>query len=135
MRFITRVLLILAVTYIIIGKAYTTIFYLQTRRLFLENFLLIYLPNLVVIAVGMFVINSVLKKELVKTVREKLTLLGAILLLYTVVMQLLVGLLEYLNKSSNIDQSKVILLGDLPNFLSIILVIGVLMLKYMFRRN
>lgn len=128
MKKIEKLILSVTISYIFIGKFFTTWFYINNLTWDLNNIIFIHVSNLITLLVCLllifFVWNKV-KKILYKILQKEFII---ILVLLTIMAQLYIGLFEFLNKNPNVNQNKVLLLGDIPNLLSVFVLVALIII-------
>lgn len=116
-----KILYTLIISYTIIGKSYTTIFFIHIKEFNLSNLLFIHFTNiamLLLLLVIMYVVWG--RYGGIKLMALKYKWIYKMLITVIVIIQLFLFLLDFMTKNPNINQTKVLIIGDIPNLISII---------------
>ena len=118
----TKLFLLLVIAYTFLGKVYTSFFYFVHKVVNGENTLLIHIPNIVIlfscVYLFLFTLNKVSRAQ-----NKFVRFFCHMLVVYAILCQALFGIMEFFNKNPNINSNKLLYLGDIPNMLSIIVLI------------
>lgn len=121
MSTLKKVLYTLIISYAIIGKSYTTIFFIHTKGLNFSNLLFVHFTN-----IAMLLILSMIMLAVwgiyggIQHMALKYKWIYKVLIAIIVLIQLFLFLLDFMTKNPNINQVKVLIIGDIPNLISII---------------
>lgn len=113
MNSLVKVLLVIVCLYVSIAKLYVTIFYIVNERLdapvqFVDFFVFcscVYLPILI----------------WKKGQKIKYKTIFFLFLLISIILQIYVGLFDFLSKDPSVNQQKVLWVLDIPNLLSVVI--------------
>ena len=137
----TKIFSTILILYTFIGKLYTTAFFFRMKDFSLNNVIFVHVTNIIMLSIllaSLLMIWRILYNKINYFV-SKYKYVIKTLIVVIVIIQILLSLLDVLTKNPNIDQVKIIILGDLPNLLSILIsIIFIIVLpnkKYIFSKG
>ena len=125
METLKKILSTILILYTLAGKLYTTAFNFKLRGFDLSNVLFIHFTNITMLFMLLVSLLIVWGKwyNKINFITLKYMYTFKVLIALIVIIQLFVCLLDYFNKSPNVNHFKVLFIGDLPNLFSIIITI------------
>ena len=137
----TKIFSTILILYTFIGKLYTSAFFFRMKDFSLNNVIFVHVTNIIMLSIllaSLLMIWRILYNKINHFV-SKYKYVIKTLIVVIVIIQILLSLLDVLTKNPNIDQVKIIILGDLPNLLSILIsIIFIIVLpnkKYLFSKG
>jgi len=137
----TKIFSTILILYTFIGKLYTSAFFFRMKDFSLNNVIFVHVTNIIMLSIllaSLLMIWRILYNKINHFV-SKYKYVIKTLIVVIVIIQILLSLLDVLTKNPNIDQVKIIILGDLPNLLSILIsIIFIIVLpnkKYIFSKG
>ena len=137
----TKIFSTILILYTFIGKLYTTAFFFRMKDFSLNNVIFVHVTNIIMLSIllaSLLMIWRILYNKINYFV-SKYKYVIKTLIVVIVIIQILLSLLDVLTKNPSINQVKIIILGDLPNLLSILIsIIFIIVLpnkKYLFSKG
>ncbi len=126
MKTFLKVFLTLILVYTLIGKTYTSVFYLNFLKYDNTNIMHYHLPNLIILLTCIISIIFLWKKKKIFTTNIFVQIIITVILFYSLMFNGYVSLFEFLARGRNNNHNEIIFLSDIPNMLSYIVVISYL---------
>lgn len=123
MSTLKRVLFTIFILYTFAGKLYTTVFFFQLQGFNLSDALFVHLTNITILSIllmSLLIVWEIWYNK-INFIILKYKYVFKVSIIIVLIIQLFLSLFDILTKNPNVNQFKVLLVGDLPNLFSIII--------------
>ncbi len=126
MKIFLKIILTLILVYTLVGKTFSSVFYLNFLEYDNTNMIHYHFPNLIILLTCIISIIFLWKKNKNRTTNISVQIIITIILFYSLMFNGYVSLFEFLARGRNNNQNEILFLSDIPNMLSYILLISFL---------